>query len=72
MVLGFRQCHAAGRGFMICLSCDKPIDWRKPIVYLGFDRAIHLDEFVDYIQEHPLLEWELTRKRERLVMEGKL
>ena len=41
-------------------------------MYLGFDRAIHVDEFVDYIQEHPLLEWELTRKRERLVMEAEL
>lgn len=50
-----------------CLSCDNFINWRRPVVYLGYDRFIHLDEFVDYIQEHPLLEWELTRERKKLI-----
>ena len=52
---------------MQCLACDNHINWERPIVYLGFDRAIHLDEFVNYVQAHPLLGWELTRKKERLV-----
>ena len=52
---------------MQCLACNQTVTWHKPVVWLGYDRVVHLDEFVSYLQANPLIEGELLREKERLV-----
>lgn len=46
---------------MRCLSCNQNVNWRRPIVYIGYNRAIHVDEFVEYMKTHRFLSMEMRK-----------
>ena len=52
---------------MRAICCNEIVTWHKPIVYLGFDRAIHLAEFVDFINDNDMLRIELFGDKEKIV-----
>lgn len=54
---------------MRCLVCNETVTWRHPIVYIGYNRGIHVDEFVNYIEKADLVRKELLGERQRLVMD---
>ena len=47
---------------MKCLSCSKVVTWQRPIVYIGYNRAIHVDEFVKYMKSHSFIKLESDRE----------
>ena len=54
---------------MNCLACNESITWKHPVIYLGYDRAVHVSEFIKLMDDQPLLQWELTNIKEKIVPE---
>lgn len=48
---------------MKCLACNGKIDWWRPIIYMGFNEAVHVDEFLKYLETHTVVRLELDKKR---------
>ena len=53
---------------MKCLSCNESVTWHRPIIYLGYNRAVHLDEWVGFIKHADLIKRELLMEKKKLVI----
>ena len=50
---------------MKCLGCSNSIDWRKPVIYIGYNRAVHVEEWVEFIESHEMIRIELEQDAKR-------
>lgn len=48
---------------MDCLACGQRVDYRRPIVYMDYDRGVHVDEWVEFVEGAGQAEFARLRKR---------